>query len=49
MRASVLLVLGLAALLSCCSKPAPAGVTKANPDGLEVLEPRYQANPEKRR
>ena len=46
MRALAFFVAGLALLLlSCSSKPAPSGVTKTNPDGLEVLELRYQANP----
>jgi hypothetical protein len=45
MRASAFLVAGLAVLLCCCSKPAPSPASKANPDALELLELRYQANP----
>ncbi len=42
MRAAALLI---ALLLCCCSKVAPSGASKTNPDGLETLELRYQANP----
>jgi len=44
-RSWAIIVAGLAALLCGCSKPAPNSVTKANPDALELLELRYQANP----
>jgi ABC-type nitrate/sulfonate/bicarbonate transport system substrate-binding protein len=45
MRASSFFAILLAVLSWGCSKPAANGATKANPDALEVLELRYQANP----